>query len=112
MNRFRIELLAENWAFAVGRQNTVRKGTKWGDQVSPGDVLEFVAVDPDAPACFVGETKDVVVTRVTKTRFGEVSVQDAAENHMYGNIDDLRAALKRAYGSIANCDVVSILEFV
>ncbi len=104
MNEHQIELLPENWAFAVGRQNTVRKGDKWANKLSPGDVLNFVSTD--------GKSQQVAwVTRVTKARFEALTDAECGENHCYDGREKLASALARAYGAIRFDDIVSLIEF-
>lgn len=102
----KMELLPENWQFAVGRQNTVRVGPKWADAISPGDQLVFNSTDGREP-------HRANVTRVVLTTFNKLTDEECGENHAYNSRDKLREALVRAYGHRFYDDVaVSLIEFV
>lgn len=102
MSQIEIELIPENWSFAFGRQNTVRKGFKWSSLV-PDDVLMFVCSDGRRQAAKVG--------RVSKTTFNRLTDTECAENHAYGGREELKEALLRAYGEFYDYDDVTLIEF-
>ncbi len=98
-----IELIPENWTFAIGRQNTVRKGFKWADRVLPGEHIKF--------ACTDGRRQVAIVRRVTKTDFSNLSDDECNANHAYLGRPELLAALKRAYGEFDDYEPITLIEF-
>lgn len=101
-----IELIPENWNFAIGRQNTVRKGFKWAD-VTPGEQLQFQCDEGGDTYRF----KNTTVLRVTKTTFDQLTDDECSRNHKYKGRDDLLGALERAYGDFKATDDVTLIEF-
>jgi hypothetical protein len=105
MERHIIELVSENWKFALGRQNTVRRGTKWG-VVNPGDELVFVCPDE------AGKCATALVTAVMKGTFEDLSARGFLfNNHAYGDTADLLKALISVYREFTAEDIVTVLEF-
>ena len=85
-----IELLAANWKFAIGRQNTIRLGTKWAHNVDPGDVLVFI--DENL------RTTTYTCTDIAKMFWCNIDETICRRNHVNAGLVELGDARERAYG--------------